>query len=112
MRICPKCDAEHDRQYSYCLKCQAAYKREWRRSHALSEDERIKDKSRSYAGVYLRRGKLTKGKCELCGSRNTEMHHDDYAQPLEVRWLCRTCHRALHVFLRYYDPNVTCETID
>ena len=44
-------------------------------------------------------GRLVKPKhCEECGrfvetSRNLHAHHDDYSQPLIVRWLCPRCHR-------------------
>lgn len=32
-----------------------------------------------------------------CGSEEmVEAHHDDYAKVLEVRWLCRKCHKAWH----------------
>jgi hypothetical protein len=35
--------------------------------------------------------------CSACsGTERVEAHHDDYAQPYEVRWLCRLCHRAWH----------------
>jgi hypothetical protein len=35
--------------------------------------------------------------CETCGNPDkTVAHHDDYNKPLEIRWLCRTCHRAWH----------------
>jgi len=34
--------------------------------------------------------------CEACGTPNAEMHHDDYSSPLEVRWLCTECHKAVH----------------
>ena len=44
----------------------------------------------------LRQGKLKRGQCEVCGSFRVDAHHDDYALPLSVRWLCRRHHLALH----------------
>lgn len=64
-------------------------------THPLTAAQRIKDNCRSYAGTYLRRGKLTREPCEACGE-TAEMHHEDYAQPLLVRWLCRVHHLAEH----------------
>ena len=77
----------------------AAYMRGWRKNHPLTEDQRYKDNCRSYAGVYKRRGILVPQLCK-CGSIKTEMHHEDYDQPLHVEWLCRSCHLALHMAAR------------
>jgi hypothetical protein len=49
----------------------------------------------------LRDGKLVKPDlCESCGEcgehRRLHGHHDDYAKPLEVRWLCPACHHKWH----------------
>jgi hypothetical protein len=42
-------------------------------------------------------GQLVRGPCADCGaSAFTEGHHEDYARPLDVVWLCETCHRARH----------------
>ena len=62
----------------------------------LSEEERFKAKCRSNSRIYLTRGKITRQPCNLCGSEKSQMHHHDYAKPLEVTWLCRDCHNATH----------------
>lgn len=70
--------------------------REWRKGHPLSEAARVKDRARTVAGVYLRRGKVEKRPCQVCGAGRSEMHHPDYGKPLEVVWLCRRHHLDLH----------------
>ena len=52
--------------------------------------------ARSYAHVYLKRGKLKKEPCQECGDLISEMHHPDYSKPLKIIWLCRVCHLELH----------------
>lgn len=73
--------------------------REWRKLHPLTPEQTIKGNCRSYAGVYLRRGKIQKpDECSCCKDAPVEqMHHEDYGKPLEITWLCRDCHRELHV---------------
>ena len=42
----------------------------------------------------IRAGRLTRGPCLLCGTTvRVQAHHEDYAKPLEVEWLCFKCHR-------------------
>jgi hypothetical protein len=46
----------------------------------------------------LRAGKIKKpDSCQECDSSFAiEGHHDDYSKPLEVRWLCASCHKQWH----------------
>ena len=47
----------------------------------------------------LRDGRLSKPEnCQECGRFHGHIHghHDDYALPLIVRWLCPSCHKAWH----------------
>lgn len=44
----------------------------------------------------IRAGRLARpDACSKCGAPcKPHGHHDDYAKPLQVRWLCRACHRT------------------
>jgi len=80
----------------YCTKCHNAKMREWRKTHPIEGLARKKQNCRAYTHQLIKRGKLTKGPCEVCGSPEVESHHDDYDQPRNVRWFCKAHHRALH----------------
>src|ERR1700719_1359171 len=42
-------------------------------------------------------GKLKPQPCENCGTKeNVQAHHTNYAKPLEITWLCATCHNLMH----------------
>jgi hypothetical protein len=90
------CGAHRDSEQRYCLECKAAYMRKWRKTHPPSDAQRLKDIARSIAHSSRARGKLTPQPCERCQSVRVEMHHDDYSQPLAVRWLCKAHHAERH----------------
>lgn len=105
MAICSMCAVEHSRYRdaahtifaSYCLSCHALYMRLNRPVFSeLPAEAKRRSIARSYAHVYLKRGKLTKGPCMACGNENSQIHHEDYSKPLVVTWLCRPCHLSLH----------------
>ena len=54
----------------------------------------------------VRTGKVEKSKrCWVCGLLGyVEAHHEDYAKPLEVVWVCRKCHRAIDTTGRKRGP--------
>lgn len=45
----------------------------------------------------LRSRRLVPRACQNCLSpENIHAHHEDYEKPLEVLWLCASCHKRLH----------------
>ena len=42
-------------------------------------------------------GTLVVQPCEQCGATSVVAHHDNYADRLEVRWLCHSHHRLWHL---------------
>lgn len=54
-----------------------------------------RSRARAMVSRAISRGLLARGLCEVCGAK-AEAHHDDYARPLDVRWLCSTHHKSLH----------------
>ncbi len=94
---CSHCGGPQDRDgQRYCKACHADFMRVWRRSNRLTGEAKKRQAARGYARVYLTRGKIKRLPCEICGSQESQMHHEDYDRPLEVRWLCRPCHLAIH----------------
>lgn len=80
-----------------------AYFREYRkrrpdvfRKSLLKWQKQNPEKRRAHSLFWaaLRRGEIEKlDACQDCGAGGyVEAHHDDYSKPLEVRWLCETCH--------------------
>lgn len=64
--------------------------------YAAKPENKLKIQARNKVKHLCRVGKMQRGNCECCGQANAEAHHEDYTKPLDVRWLCRTCHIALH----------------
>lgn len=65
-------------------------------------------KAHQYVNWALRLEVLKKPEnCSKCERRiKVEGHHTDYSKPLEVVWLCRTCHLKEHGKLLDVDPRI------
>lgn len=61
-------------------------------------EEPQKWKARHAVNNAIRDGKLDRGtECFFCGSdQRLHAHHEDYDHPLDVVWLCSSCHGKLH----------------
>jgi len=57
-----------------------------------------KKKASGSVNSAVRTGRLNKpNRCERCGgSGKIEGHHPNYSKPLEVMWLCESCHKQEH----------------
>jgi hypothetical protein len=86
-----------------------AYNREYRKTHEAqyraykrSASQRIKREARLIVRLAVSAGLIRKPEhCEGCGetfpARRLQGHHyDGYDRPLDVRWLCATCHGKAH----------------
>ena len=68
----------------------------------MTPRQKIMSKAHYAVVAALRDGKLKPLPCETCGKtgdgyHRVVAHHDDYAQPLNVRWLCGSCHKHHHL---------------
>ena len=88
---------------SSCKACkrkrQAVSFGEWQKSELERHPEKVR--ARRLVKAALGSGKLVKRThCEACGKElPLHAHHSDYDRPLEVAWLCHSCHIKLHVRL-------------
>lgn len=69
-----------------------AYNKRWRARNKL------KDAAHSIVRRAVKAGILKAGVCEYegCKVKKTVAHHEDYALPMVVKWLCRKHHIVVH----------------
>jgi hypothetical protein len=122
MKTCPRCNIEKpiseffrdstksSGRSSHCKACKRIYMQRRYRENVESITHKcrarrqmtpVQNSAVCKAGYAIRSGKLKPCPCETCGSTtNIQAHHDDYNKPLDVRWLCHSCHTILHVAKR------------
>jgi hypothetical protein len=101
---CKECTKKDVRvRYAATRPQRAAYERERnqrrerrakRREYSNRQDP-VKRAAWTAVSNAVRDGKLTPQPCEVCGEE-AQAHHEDYAKPLDVRWLCFVHHREHH----------------
>lgn len=96
-RICETCKkvfrpADHAKRF--CSKPCAAQWIWTQRKRSTNQTE----VARHAVSVAIRNGELIRPLyCESCETqRAIHAHHPDYGKPLDVRWLCRSCHIEAH----------------
>lgn len=71
------------------------FKEMWIKS---KEKDPMKRKAREYLNHAIEYGQIEKPlECSLCKeNKKLQAHHEDYARPLEVIWMCSSCHAYIH----------------
>lgn len=88
----PRVRARHKR-YRQTEKGKAAQKKS---SKKWQDNNLAKRYANNMVNNAVRDGRLKKLPCEICGEEKSHGHHDDYAYPLSVRWLCAAHHKQWH----------------
>jgi hypothetical protein len=84
----------------YCRPCATDAVRRWRERHRAeltareadrtwTDEQRLLRRARAYVAVYVRRRKLTRGRCTVCNDPEVRPTWPDPKKPLQIRWLCR-----------------------
>lgn len=92
---------QHDKEYRSKRIREASV---WNQNNPNREAILKKYNSKSALQIKARRiinnkindGYVIREPCEICGAEVTEAHHEDYLQPLNVRWFCTAHHAAWH----------------
>jgi hypothetical protein len=78
---------QHDPEYA---------KRQNDSNRASVKKHRDKANARAKMKHAIKRGRLVRLPCEVCGDAKSHGHHEDYAKPLDVVWLCQKHHMERH----------------
>lgn len=106
--VCKSCVSEYNRQRYRKVRDEArARAKEYERDHPdrilesrlkRHESNPSKRNAQRIVEYAIKAGVLVNPQvCSKCGAtapeKRIEAHHDDYAKPLEVEWMCTACHR-------------------
>lgn len=95
--------------HSWCKRCKNKQTKRWakenrRRKNKTDKLWKQRNRVKDHAHAALRRAVkngilLRPQRCQWClyFYDKIEAHHVDYAQPLRVLWLCKTCHALCHM---------------
>lgn len=81
----------------YGARCKACERS--RQSGKTRQYDPAKRRARTALRIAMLGGKIVQpAACSGCNEagKKLEAHHTDYAKPLDVKWLCRSCHTQLH----------------
>ncbi len=55
-----------------------------------------KHKARALLNHEVKKGRIIRKPCVICGEVKSEGHHENYKKPLQVTWLCTIHHHQIH----------------
>ncbi len=78
-----------------------AYQVKYEALHKQEHLERLKAWRAAHPGAHSAQERVAtafpdKKPCVICGHPKTERHHPDYNKPMEIIWLCHSCHKLTH----------------
>lgn len=105
LNICKECTKKRvGRHRKYNIDRIRAYDRERGNRQSKQYKDQYKKKypnkykAHTMVNNAIRDKRLFKEPCEVCNcTEKIHAHHDDYAKPLNIRWLCAEHHRQWHI---------------
>lgn len=114
-KVCNKCNTEQPitgftrarsmkgGYLNQCKRCRCAARNRLKKNaqkRIWQSANKEKHNAHSKVRTALKRGKIQRQGCVVCGDIKTQAHHEDYSKPLDVVWLCPAHHSSRHKELR------------
>ena len=69
-------------------------------TRSRSEKDPVKRYARNLVAKAIKAGEISPEPCVVCQDDKSQSHHEDYARPLDVHWVCARHHSDRHIYLR------------